>query len=110
MERASKNLFFHFHPGNVCIYHRKAYDDCLGLGLALFQKLFLLVRHLLLPGLGGQLLVGPALGHALLLLLGVAGGVGADGGVRFLIHGLHTVGVDSQLDVSGNRTRNNYNQ
>ena len=72
----------------------------LGLGLALFQELLLLVRDLLLPGLAGELLVGPALGHALLLLLGVAGGVGADGGVGFLVHGLKTVGVDSQLDKS----------
>merc|ERR1719328_68421 len=63
----------------------------LSLGLHLSQELFLLVLDLLFSGLGGQLLVGPC----------DASGVGADGGVGFLVHCLNTVRVNTELDVSG---------
>merc|ERR1719312_1679572 len=78
-----------------------AQDDFLSLGLHLGQELLLLVLDLLFPGLGGELLVGPPLLGDLLLGLGLAGGVGADGGVGLLVHGLHAVGVNTELDVPG---------
>merc|ERR1719348_2353212 len=78
-----------------------AKDDFLSLGLHLGQELLLLVLDLLFPGLGGELLVGPPLLGDLLLGLGLAGGVGADGGVGLLVHGLHAVGVNTELDVPG---------
>merc|ERR1719308_454960 len=78
-----------------------ASDDFLSLGLHLGQELLLLVLDLLFPGLGGELLVGPSLLGDLLLGLGLAGGVGADGGVGLLVHGLHAVGVNTELDVPG---------
>merc|ERR1719411_1702248 len=79
----------------VCI------DSVFLLGLHLSQELLLLVLDLLFPGLGGELLVGPPLLGNLLLGLGLAGGVGADGGVGLLVHGLNTVRVNTELDVSG---------
>merc|ERR1719411_2551124 len=79
----------------VCI------DSVFLLGLHLSQELLLLVLDLLFPGLGGELLVGPPLLGDLLLGLGLAGGVGADGGVGLLVHGLHAVGVNTELDVPG---------
>ena len=75
-------------------------DSVFLLGLHLSEEFLLLVLDLLLPGLGGELLVGPPfLGH-LLVLLCLPDGVGADGGVGLLVDGLDTVGVDAVLDVS----------
>ena len=74
-------------------------DSVFLLGLHLSEEFLLLVLDLLLPGLGGELLVGPPLLGHLLVLLCLPDGVGADGGVGLLVDGLDTVGVDAVLDV-----------
>ena len=107
MIEARKNVYFHsrnkIKPIAYALYDVGlvvCIDSVFLLGLHLSEEFLLLVLDLLLPGLGGELLVGPPLLGHLLILLCLPDGVGADGGVGLLVDGLDTVGVDAVLDVS----------
>ncbi len=73
------------------------------LGLYLVEELLLGLGHARLPLLKRDLLGGPPLLDAALLLggLGLGGGIGADSGVRLLVHRLDGVGGYAEFNVAG---------
>jgi len=72
------------------------------LGLDLVEELLLGLRHARLPLLQRDLLGGPPLLLAALLLgLGLGGGVRADRVVRLLVHGLDGVRGYAEFNVAG---------
>ena len=78
---------------------RRPYSLLLGLNLG--EELLLGLGNPCLPGLQGDLLgVPPLLGHVF-LRLGLRRGVGTDGLVGLLVHGLDGICGNAVLDVTG---------